>query len=67
VFSGFVFGVAEPQINNPDFAAFNVRRRREKVSFERIECAHAKGLLLAGQSYKQKIEFCYETMKLFGE
>ena len=38
----------------------------EEGSFERIECAHAKGLLFAGQSYKQKSEFCYETMKLFG-
>jgi len=36
------------------------------VSFKRIKCADAKGLVLAGQSYKQKIEVCYETMKLFG-
>jgi len=42
-------------------------RSAEEVSFERIECEHAKGLLLAGQSYKQKSEFCCDTTMLLKE
>jgi len=41
-------------------------RSAEEVSFERIEFASAKGLFLAGQSYKQKRQFCCEPMNLFG-